>query len=106
MPFITFFYIIGNSTFYGKCCYDIISDDHSGLDNEVKYVLIKGINEYRKQKNLPKIKTINKIGILSFSESKYIPVYSSKKEIKAFDFYHISEKFEYETYINGKLIHC
>jgi hypothetical protein len=54
MPFITFIYKIGknNKTYYGKYCINSMSDDHEGLDNEVKYLLIKGLNEYRKKKNI------------------------------------------------------
>ena len=38
MPFITFIYRIGNNNkvFYGKYVCDYISDDHDGLDNEIK----------------------------------------------------------------------
>ena len=41
MPFITFIYKVGKNskTYYGKYCFDYISDDHEGLDNEVKYFL-------------------------------------------------------------------
>lgn len=50
MPFITFIYKVGKKkTYYGKYCSDYISDDHDGLDNEVKYILLSGINEYRKK---------------------------------------------------------
>lgn len=56
MPFITFIYKIGktNKTYYGKYCSDYISDDHNGLDIEVKYDLVKGLNEFRKQNNMKK----------------------------------------------------
>ena len=42
MPFITFIYKVGKNPkiYYGKYCIDYISDDHDGLDNEVKYTLI------------------------------------------------------------------
>ena len=53
MPFITFIYKVGkNKTYYGKYCFDYISDDHDGLDNEVKYILMSAINEYRKKNNI------------------------------------------------------
>ena len=29
--------------------FDYISDDHEGLDNEVKYFLKQGLNKYRKK---------------------------------------------------------
>jgi len=50
MPFITFIYRIGKKVFHGKYITDYISDDHEGLDNEIKDIVISGINEYRKQK--------------------------------------------------------
>jgi hypothetical protein len=99
MTFITFIYKVGknNKTYYGKYCSDYISDDHEGLDNEVKYALIKGLNDYRKKNNNQKIK----IGILSFSSNNIIPTYSSNNEIKCFDFYH---DYDNKIYINGKLV--
>ena len=38
MPFITFIYKIGNSNriFYGKYACERISDDHDGLDDEIR----------------------------------------------------------------------
>ena len=66
---------------YGKFVCSYISDDHEGLDLEIKPIIVDGINKYRKQQNL---KEAN--GILSFSTNKYIPTYSSDEEIH-FDFY-------------------
>jgi Zn-dependent M28 family amino/carboxypeptidase len=103
MPFITFIYKVGknNKTYYGKYCNDYISDDHDGLDNEVKYELKKGLNKYRKQNNNQKIKSKIIIGVLSFSSNDFIPTYSSDNEIKCFDFYRDYDK---KLYINGKVI--
>jgi hypothetical protein len=103
MPFITFIYKVGKNpkTYYGKYCFDYISDDHEGLDNEVKYILNQGLNEYRKQNNKQRIKTKLTIGILSFSSNEMIPTYSANNEIKCFDFY---KNYDKEIYINGKLI--
>ena len=103
MPFITFIYKVGKNykTYYGKYCFDYISDDHEGLDNEVKDILIKGLNEYRKKNNIQEIKSKIIIGILSFSSNDIIPTYSSDNEIKCFDFYYNDDK---KIYINGKLI--
>jgi hypothetical protein len=102
MPFITFIYKVGknNKTYYGKYCANNISDDHEGLDNEVKYVLIKGLNEYKK-KNIQKVESKIIIGILSFSSNNIIPTYSSNNEIKCFDFYY---DYDNNIYINGKLL--
>jgi hypothetical protein len=96
-------YKIGNNPkrYYGKYCFDYISDDHEGLDNEVKYILIKGLNEYRKKNNIQKLKSKIIIGILSFSHNKVFPTFSTNNEIKCFDFYYT---YENKTYINGKLI--
>jgi len=103
MAFITFIYKVGNNnkTYYGKFCNDYISDDHNGLDNEVKYVLKRGLNKYRKQNNIQKIRSKIIIGILSFSSDNFIPTYSSDNEKKCFDFYH---DYDNKIYINGKLI--
>jgi hypothetical protein len=103
MPFITFIYKVGKNykTYYGKCCFDYISDDHEGLDNEVKDILIQGLNEYRKKNNIPELKSKIIIGILSFSSNSIIPTYSTDNEIKCFDFYY---NYNNKIYINGKLI--
>jgi hypothetical protein len=103
MPFITFIYKVGKKykTYYGKYCFDYISDDHEGLDNEVKQILIKGLNQYRKKNNIQKLKTKIIIGILSFSSHNIIPCDSTDNEIKCFDFYY---NYDNKIYINGKLI--
>lgn len=105
MPFITFIYKIGEMTekiYYGKYCTNYISDDHEGLDIDVKYSLIRGLNEYNKQNNIClKINEKIIVGILSFSSDNTIPTYSSNDEIQCFDFYRDYEK---KIYINSKLI--
>ena len=103
MPFITFIYKVGKNykTYYGKYCFDYISDNHEGLDNEVEYILIKGLNEYRKKNNVQKLKSKIIIGILSFSSNTIIPTYSTDTEIRCFDFYY---NYNNKIYINGKLI--
>jgi hypothetical protein len=103
MPFITFIYKVGKNykTYYGKYCVDYLSDDHDGLDNEVKYILTKGINEYRKKNNIQELKSKIIIGILSFSSNDTIPTYSNDDEIKCFDFYY---SYDNKIYINGTLI--
>jgi hypothetical protein len=103
MTFITFIYKVGknNKTYYGKYCMEYISDDHEGLDTEVKYVLLSGLNKYREQKNLPKLKTKIIIGILSFSSNNIIPLDSTINEIKCFDFYC---DYKNNIYVNGRMI--
>lgn len=103
MAFITFIYKVGknNKRYYGKYCVDYMSDDHEGLDNEVKNILKKGLNVYRKKNNIQELKSKIIIGILSFSSNNTIPTYSTDNEIKCFDFYC---GYDNKIYINGKLI--
>jgi hypothetical protein len=103
MPFITFIYKVGKNrkTYYGKYCFDYISDDHEGLDNEVKYILMKALNDYRKKNNIKELKAKINIGILSFSSNNIIPTYSTNDEITCFDYYY---NYDNKSYINGKLI--
>jgi hypothetical protein len=103
MPFITFIYRIenNNKTFYGKFVSDYISDDHEGLDLEVKPTVIYGINEYRKHKNLEELKENVHLGVLSFSTNRYIPTYSSNEEIQCFDFYCDNDN---NIYVNGQKV--
>ena len=104
MPFITFIYKIGKRTFYGKYVANCISDDHEGLDNEVHPIVLKGINEYRKQKGLSSIRRL-KIGILSFSVDAFAPCYSSEREMGCFDFYCDEQNYDKQTiYVNGQKI--
>ena len=106
MPFITFIYRIGKNKnlYYGKYVADYISDDHEGLDNEIKPIVIDGLNKYREQKNLPKLNKEVIIGVLSFSINQYIPTYSTNNEIECFDFYYKYSEHIGKTYVNGKLI--
>lgn len=103
MPFITFIYRIGRqpNTYYGKYCAERISDDHEGLDQEVRYELTKGLQAYRTQRNLPPLTAKIHIGVLSLSCHEAIPTYSSKREIKCFDFY---SYYGENIYVNGKLV--
>uniref|UniRef100_A0A6C0KTR2 Uncharacterized protein n=1 Tax=viral metagenome TaxID=1070528 RepID=A0A6C0KTR2_9ZZZZ len=101
MPFITFIYKIDRCTFYGKYVFQQISDDHEGLDDEIRGILLKGVNAFRKMKNLDPIKKIM-IGIMSYSFDHFAPCFSSEKEIQAFDFYcEDVNYYEHNMYING-----
>ena len=104
MPFITFIYKIGsnNKTYYGKYITDYISDDHEGLDLVIKPYLLDGINKYRKQNNLKKLKNKIIIGIMSLSIDNVIPIDSTNGEIKCFDFYCENYNYVCDTFINGK----
>ena len=106
MPFISFIYRFGRNKrfFYGKYVTDYISDDHESLDGEVEYDLINAINEYRKQKNKPPLKSKVHVGVISFSNDDCIPTYSTDGEIKCFDYYTRMENYKRETYINGELL--
>lgn len=103
MPFITFIYKVGHSSkvYYGKYCTDYISNDHDGLDLEVRYSLIKGLNLYREKNNMPKVKKIS-VGIISCMIEYNVPIYSTPNEIKCFDFY--CDDIDGKIYINGKLL--
>jgi len=102
MSFITFIYTIGknNKKYYGKYCFDYMSDDHGGLDMEVKNILTKGLNEYRTKNNMKKLKSKINLGILSFSSNDVIPTFSTHNEIKCFDFYCSYDNI----YVNGRLV--
>lgn len=106
MPFITFIYRIGNrkTSYYGKYVCDYISDDHEGLDVEIRSTVIGGINEYRNQTGATKPITEIHIGILSFSSNNHIPTFSSDAEIQCFDFYHKYVGDKRKTYINGRIV--
>lgn len=106
MPFITFIYRIRDDSkvYYGKYCSDYISDDHEGLDIEVQFNLLRTLNKMMKSSN-PDFITLKEddvaIGVLSFSSNKYIPMCSSDKEIKAFDYYYTYYSYKEHTYMNG-----
>ena len=80
MPFITFIYKVGKSkkTYYGKYCSDYISDDHEGLDTEVKYSLLKGLKKYKEQHNEEKNEKSKKemkviVGVYLFHRTNIFP---------------------------------
>ena len=104
MPFVTFIYKIDGRTFYGKYVAEFISDEHEGLDDVVRPIVLKGVNAYRKQKGLSSINRV-KIGILSFSVDAFAPCYSSEKEMGCFDFYCDEQNYCKQTiYVNGQKI--
>ena len=107
MPFITFFYRLknDNSKYYGKFVSNYISDDHGGLDREMKSIVVYGINLL----NLSTMKIDDvSLGILSFSDHSYIPTYSSDDEIEMFDFYYddsIGYSTEKKIYVNQQRVY-
>lgn len=104
-----FSYNDSKEKYYGKyiCYYMPYFKDE--IDEELRPILINGLNEYRKQNgcNILSDDDVN-IGILSSSHD--CNVYTSKKEIKLFDVYiiynnHFAVMDEtYEYYINGNLL--
>ena len=54
--FITFIYKIGKRTYYGKYVFSYMSDDHEGLDDEIRPLLLDGINRFRRQKGLSRLR--------------------------------------------------
>jgi len=107
MTFITFIYRIENDPkiYYGKHCTKYVSDHHEGLDLEIKYDLIRYLNEYRGQNNILKVeeKTVS-VGVLTFSSNRNIPVYSSDDEKKCFDYYYEYYDNVIKVYFSGKLL--
>jgi hypothetical protein len=87
--------------YYGKFYPGYISDDHEGLDLEVKSYLLKGLQQDRIAKNLPPITDEIYIGVMSLSSHAYIPTWSSREEYKCFDFYCEIYKEKTTMYING-----
>jgi hypothetical protein len=80
-----------NHKYYGKYCFDHISDDHEGLDVQVRNILSQGLISM----------TDVHVGVLSFSNDNDIPTYSSEDEIKFFDYYYTYDR---KIYVDGKLI--
>ena len=108
MPFISFIYRIGTKKYFGKYASQSISDDHDGLDCEVRYFLMEGLNRFRAQRGEAALSDADVlIGVLSFSANQYIDVWSSEEEIKCFDFYFLqfhSGNRRSETYVNGEML--
>lgn len=102
--FITFMFKLPNKPgqlFYGKYYTDYISDDHEGLDKEIKPYLLKGMNEFQLSHEVH-------IGVISVSDHNCISIHSTDEEIKCFDFYckkfTINHKISLTMYMFGKLI--
>lgn len=107
--FVTFLYKLpGESkTYYGKYVTTYLSDDHEGLDQEVKSILVGAINQWQEKQGFPRIlqETEVILGILSFSFEHRIPVYSTDAEIAAFDFYYRENGWSSrQTYVHGVLV--
>lgn len=109
MSFVSFIYRLPESkkTYYGKYVFNgCVSDDHSGLDIEIKDDVLHGINLYRIKRGESPINDLT-IGILAFSPADgFIPVYSSNNEYSAFDFYYEYNGYSKSPtrYVNGESI--
>jgi|LakMenEpi03Aug12_release.lakeMendotaPanAssembly.Ray.scaffolds.fasta_scaffold1763410_1 hypothetical protein len=111
--FITFIYRIrGNpTTCYGKFIFTHLSDDHDGLDAEMRSVLVNALNRQREKEGLGDSAILREeqvtLGIFSVSSEQLFPIYSTEEEIQVFDFYYKSSGYLYDssrTYLNGVLI--
>jgi hypothetical protein len=111
--FVTFLYRIGEEKerYFGKIVWANMSDDHNGLDEEVRPYLLCGLNTYRESKGLPLL-TYDGVAIstLSYSFEDRIPVYSTINDNMCFDFYMIvrnyssCSKVETTTIVDGNNI--
>jgi hypothetical protein len=108
--FITFIFKLPNQpgqTLYGKYYTDYISDDHEGLDAEIKPFLLQGIRKYQKIEPKVEVEDVH-IGIISVSDHNYISVHSTDEERNCFDFYckkfTINYKPSLTMYMFGKLL--
>jgi len=82
-----------------------ISDDHEGLDIEVREQLLFGLNMLRKQNGMDVLDDAFmdeiKVGVISFALDEHIPSYSSDTEIGCFDFYCKTENGKHKYYVDG-----
>jgi hypothetical protein len=106
--FITFFYRVSSNPTrcYGKYVATHFSDDHEGLDAEMRSVLVNALNRLREEEDVLREEEVS-LGILSVSYGDSFPIYSTEEEIRAFDFYHTTSGYLYEcskTYLNGVLL--
>ena len=119
MPSVSFIYRIGRNpkVHYGKYVCDYISDDHTGLDREVSYDLVRCINIFKKSNKhffpyddddddeiecKKNDRYQIKIGILSCATNQNYLDYATKAEIGAFDYYCSNyRKHGTKVYMNG-----
>ena len=107
MASITFIYRIHNQSkaFYGKLVKPTLSDDHEGIDREVRNYVLSGLNAYRKQKNMAPFADGSKlqIGILGMMNGNIY--FCTHDERTCFDFYaREQEQGRVHYYINGREI--
>jgi hypothetical protein len=105
MSAITFIYRLHTQSkaFYGKILLPSVSDDHKGLDNVVRSILLEGINAYRVTKKMTPIAEESQlqVGVLSLMNQQ--TEHNSEEERNCFDFYAVQrDKMTY--YVNGREI--
>lgn len=103
---ITFIYRLepAITVYYGKYFVDYLSDDHEGLDTEIKPDLEDALDLYRAlhptQYSTPY--TSVTLGILSLSSHPYVGTWSTDAEIPLFGYY---RKYDGTTFVHGIPIH-
>jgi len=90
MPDITFIFRINDDLTrgYGKICLDYLSDDHEGVDLEIKPQVRSVIDKYREKHSLPPITDLH-LGVIGVTDE-----YCSFEEVNIFDIY-ITYKCQY-----------
>lgn len=89
MPVIvTFLYRLQNepTVRFGKCDYEYVSDDHDGLDIEVKNRLLRGINSWLTQRGKRAL-TEEEVDVGIMAVSSDDRCYTSKHDYACFDFW-------------------
>lgn len=79
---------------FGKICLEYLSDDHEGIDHEIKYKIHNLLNAYRTRKSLPKISNLH-VGVIGTTTE-----YSTIEEKTIFDVY--IYEHQYSSYTKCK----
>jgi hypothetical protein len=106
MSAITFIYRLHNQSkaFYGKVNLCTLSDDHKGLDHEVRIILMEGINAYRAMKKMTALPDDAKLQVGILSRLTLSQDHSSDQEVSCFDFYAKQQEGNNIYYVNGRKI--
>ena len=110
--FITFIYRVSGTptTCYGKYLSGWMTEDHQGLDAEMKSVLVKTINRRRERNGLPGSVLREEevtLGIIAVSYAESFPIYSTSEERFCFDFYYTDYGYvsdACQAYLDGVLV--
>jgi len=95
---ITFIFKFNNekNNKYGKILLRYLSDNHEGIDNEIRDIVENAINLYMTSNLLSNINNL-KIGIIGIIDGN---LYSSDNEISIYDLYIDSSNKEYKKHIS------